>query len=351
MNTVSLRLLLLLIAHIGFSNLIMAQSNITLKKIEATNIFSDADFKSCHASTIVELKNGKIMAAWFAGNYEGSSDVSIWTSVLHKGKWSKAKCIADGIQNDSVRYACWNPVLFLNNSGKLFLFYKVGLSPREWWAEMKTSLDYGDTWSTSIKLPYGFLGPIKNKPLQLPSGDILFPSSTESVSGSSWKIHLEKSNSEALVWEKIEIDNDTFNIIQPTILNYSNGKLQMLCRSKQNVIVETWSLDNGFTWSKARASTLINPNSAIDAASMQNGVQVLAYNPMKAGEEWWHGRSVLTIAISNDGLNWTDKFTLENHKNGEFSYPAMLVDNAGILHVTYTFNRKTIKYACFKIEQ
>src|SRR5690606_2841870 len=104
-------------------------------------------FESCHASTIVSLKGNRLMAAWFAGKHEGSSDVGIWTAVYEKGKWGAPKEVANGIINDTLRYPCWNPVLFRTSAGKLFLFYKVGRSPREWWGMMMTSMDNGKRWS------------------------------------------------------------------------------------------------------------------------------------------------------------------------------------------------------------
>ncbi len=56
---------------------------------------------------------------------------------------------------------------------KLFLFYKVGINPREWWGMMKSSTDDGKTWSAATRLPNDILGPIKNKSIQLTNGDIL----------------------------------------------------------------------------------------------------------------------------------------------------------------------------------
>ncbi len=47
-----------------------------------------APFPSCHASTVVALKNGDLMAAWFGGTAEGAPDVAIWGSRRVDGKWT-----------------------------------------------------------------------------------------------------------------------------------------------------------------------------------------------------------------------------------------------------------------------
>jgi alpha-L-fucosidase len=340
-------LITILFFHAAFMD---AQENKVTGKLfllDSDFIFSNAPFQSCHASSLVALPGNKIMAVWFGGKHESNPDVSIWASVNEKGVWSDPKEIANGIQNDALRYACWNPVLFKSRSGLLFLHYKVGRSPREWWAEMKISADNGVTWSSTKKLPDGFLGPIKNKPMQLKNGDILYPSSTES-NDNIWTIHIERSDSLGNNWKKINIDCDTFNVIQPSLLTYANGRMQLLCRSKQNVIAESWSFDNGNTWQKVRATSLSNPNSGIDVVSLANGAQMLVYNPLPHGNEWWEGRSVLRVAVSIDGKDWRDIFTLEEHKEGEYSYPAVIQSSDGIIHISYTSKRKKIKYVRLK---
>jgi len=186
-----------------------------------------------------------------------------------KGKWSEAKQIANGIINDTLRYPCWNPVLFKTKAGKLLLFYKVGKNPREWWGMKMTSDDNGKHWTKAEKLPEGILGPIKNKPFQLANGEILYPSSTESLDEKVWNIHLEKSDKKAKTFKKINIACDTFGVIQPSILQYSGNKLQLLCRSRQNAVVQTWSNDNGNTWSPLMLTNLPNPNSGTDATTLK----------------------------------------------------------------------------------
>ena len=307
-------------------------------------LFIDPPFKNCHASTLVELEDGKIMAAWFGGEYEGHKDVAIWSSIYFHKQWASPQKIASG-----GGYPCWNPVLVKTKSKKIFLYYKVGNSPREWWGMMKSSGDDGVSWSPESKLPDGFLGPIKNKSVQLNDGSILHPSSTESTSDNSWKIHVEKTDSLSANFSKTLIDCDTFGVIQPSILIYRDGRLQLLCRSRQNAIVQTWSTDNGITWSRLTKLKVPNPNSGIDAVSLRSGLQVLVYNPGVAGPEWFNGRNRLKVAVSADGIKWDDIYYLENKQSGEFSYPSVIETKDGLIHIIYTYDRKNLKHVVLKI--
>jgi alpha-L-fucosidase len=341
-------LLFFIAASLLFLQSLFAQETVWSERLHVVDsglIFSDSPFKSCHASSLVALPGKKLMAVWFGGKQEGSPDVSIWMSVYKKGTWNKPKEIANGLQQDGNRYACWNPVLFRNRNGLLFLHYKTGTSPSTWWAEMKTSADNGRTWSSARKLPAGFLGPIKNKPIQLTDGDILYPSSTEGLNDGKWTVHLERSDSKGNNWRKIKVNCDSFDVIQPAILRYSRDTMQLLCRSKQNVIAESWSFDGGNNWQPVEATRLPNPNSGIDAVSLDNGFQLLVYNPLQAGKT---GRSVLRLAVSMDGYSWNDVMTLEEHAKGEYSYPAIIQSDHGEIFISYTYNRKSIKYVWLK---
>ena len=87
-----------------------------------------------HASTLVELPDGSLMAAWFGGTAERAPDVRIWCSRLRAGAWSPPRAVADGVQPDGSPLPTWNPVLFQASAargGKLLLFYKVGSDPRQ----------------------------------------------------------------------------------------------------------------------------------------------------------------------------------------------------------------------------
>ncbi len=301
--------------------------------VAAEFIYEKAPFPSCHASTIVGTKNG-LVAAWFGGTGEKNPDVGIWVARHENGKWTAPVEVANGVQNPTQRFACWNPVLFQPGSGPLQLFYKVGPNPREWWGMLKTSDDDGKTWSEARRLPDGILGPIKNKPVQLANGDLLSPSSTEQ---DGWRVHLERSTDQGKTWQKTGPIKGDFGVIQPSILSYADGRLQVLCRSQQRKIIESWSLDNGRTWSELAATMLPNPNSGIDAVTLADGRQLLVYNATT------RGRSPINVAVSEDGKNWQAALVLENQP-GEYSYPAVIQTADGLVHITYTWKRVKVRH-------
>ncbi len=305
-------------------------------------IFEQAPFPSCHAATIAETPGG-LVAAWFGGTHERHPDVCIWVSRREDGGWTSPVEVADGV-TDTMRYPTWNPVLYQVPEGDLLLFYKVGPSPSTWWGMMKRSADGGDSWSEPIPLPEGFIGPVKNKPVLLPGGRFLCGSSTE---GDAWRVHMETSPDFGLTWEKSPPLNDgkTFQAIQPTILVHKNGELQILCRSKNAVIAGSWSPDGGKTWSLLQDAGLPNNNSGLDGVSLKDGRHLLVYNHVKTPANARKGyRTPLNLAISRDGRNWFAAGVLEDSEIGQYSYPAVIRSEDGMVHIVYTWRRERIKY-------
>jgi predicted neuraminidase len=295
----------------------------------------DVVFPGCHASTITENGNG-LLAAWFGGTAEKNPDVGIWISQFTDGKWTKPVEAANGIQYKTKRYPCWNPVLY-NNGKEILLFYKVGPSPSTWWGEVISSSDKGKTWTRPYRLPEDIYGPIKNKPVLLKNGELLCPSSTEN---DGWRVHMEFTSDNGITWDRTHALNDkNTGVIQPTVLLHPQGKIQMLCRSTVSKILTSWSEDNGRTWSEFVNAGLPNPNSGIDAVTIQDGRHILVYNHLIKG------RNMLNVSVSEDGVNWKAAALLENEPKGtEFSYPAVIQTNDGLVHITYTWNRKQIKH-------
>ena len=219
-------------------------------------IFTSAPFPSAHASTIVELRNGDLLAAWFGGTAEGAPDTAIWASRRTANQWSAPYLL---VREPNV--PCWNPVLFHSSDGRLWLYYKFGPNARTWTGARLVSNDEAHTWSPPDHLPAGLLGPIKDKPLVLPDGTIVSGTSVESYS--SWALWIDRST------------------------------------------------DNGITWTKF-------------------GPITVPTQPQPA--------------VSADGEHFKIFANLEDQP-GEYSYPAIIQGKAGELDITYTWNRKRIRFA------
>ena len=145
-------------------------------------IFTEKPTDSCHASTVLPLDNGTVVAAWFAGSSESDDDVKILTSVRSTdGKWGEPiRVSADP------NVAHWNPVLFQNDDGTITLYFKVGKDTEYWKTYYSVSTD-GKNWAAPRELVpgdnSGGRGPVKNKPIRLKNGTIR-PSSAANTDAS-----------------------------------------------------------------------------------------------------------------------------------------------------------------------
>jgi predicted neuraminidase len=332
-------------------------------KPESEFIFQpgSAPFPSCHASTIVALKGGDLMAAWFGGTAERAPDVAIWGSRRVNGKWSAPVELEreKGIPS-------WNPVLFHTQDGRLWLYYKVGPSPSQWAAGRMYSDDEGKTWSKDERLPAGLLGPIRAKPLVLEDGTIVAGSSVEAHE--TWAAWIERSTDDGLTWKKIgpitisrAVDDAAtpapdppkdapgwaadkgprkyVGIIQPSVASLGGRHLRLYARSRTmaSKVAVADSMDDGLTWTQARYIDVPQNNSGLDVTRLKDGRIIMIFNNTTVG------RTPLNLAISTDGEHFRVFATLEDTV-GQYSYPALIQAPDGSLEMTYTWQRKSIKY-------
>ena len=297
-------------------------------------IYEEAPFPSCHGATI-EAVPGGLVVAWFGGTQEKHPDTEIWLSRRSESGWSPP----EKLTRES--HACWNPVLY-DDAGRLLLFYKVGPSPRAWWGRTMFSDDGGTRWSEAADLPHGLLGPIRSKPVRIPDGRVLCPSSTED---DGWQVHLEWYSRKRWLRTASVEDPEALGAIQPTVLVHTEAHIQLLCRTRSGVLAASHSRDSGITWSPLEATALVNPNSAVDAVGLTDGRFVLVHNPTSKPEESWGGlRTPLTISVSRDGAHFEQVAMLEEAP-GEYSYPAVIAAPDGGVDVVYTWRRSRIRYA------
>lgn len=304
--------------------------------VHREDLFVQAPFAQCHASTVVETGSG-LVGAWFGGSAEGRPDVGIWLSRRTGKGWSTPVQVAKGTSPDGAAEPCWNPVLFSPSRGPLLLFYKAGPSPSTWRGYLIRSKDDGRTWTDPEPLPAGIIGPVKNHPVELADGSILCGSSTEDA---GWRVHFEKTRDQGRTWEKTSPINggEKPGLIQPALLETGDRTILALMRSDAGRIFSTQSGDGGATWSVPEPTVFPNPNSGIDALTLRDGQHVLVYNPVT------EGRGVLAVAVSADAKSWDRVLTLEEEKGAEFSYPAVIQTRDGLIHITYTWKRQRVRH-------
>lgn len=332
---------------------------------------------SHHCSTVVQLPNGEILCSWFGGSREGSSDVGIWISRrAASGEWSEPLEIVKPAGE-----ACYNPVLFLADSKRLFsdrnhsaldplsvdelesprllLYYRRGTHPRTWQTWIMESNDCGETWSPERRMGDGLYGPIKNKPIILANGDWLAASSVESEERNYCMVELSTDQGETwTVSAPFEDAEHPLALIQPTVWESTPGHVHLLMRNRtvreygcEATLWRADSTDNGRTWSKPYPTDLPSNDSGIDVAVMvpspgdpgyENGglsTLALVLNPVST-----RARSPLAVWLSYDnGVTWPDRAIVEDDPTAiaGFSYPSIIPCAAGFL-LSYTWKRQGI---------
>ncbi len=153
---------------------------------------------SCHASTVLPLGDGSVLTAWFGGKKEGDTTVAIYLSKRSTdGKWSTPHCVSE---NDGIPH--WNPVLYQRPDGQIVLFYKYGVKIPDWITKFVLLDSDGNVISSPQELvpgdTSGGRGPVKNKCLQLTSGRLLAPASTEQ--NDKWIAFTDISDDNGKTW-------------------------------------------------------------------------------------------------------------------------------------------------------
>jgi predicted neuraminidase len=350
--------------RLGLAMLLSLPATLAQAAPRSEFIFTSAPFASCHASTVIELRNGDLMSAWFGGSGEGHPDVAIWASRYTGDAWSAPVELAR-----EPNIATYNPVFFYTKDQRLWLYYKFGAHPMSWSAGRRWSDDDGKTWSAIEHLPAGLYGPIRAKPLVMADGTIVSGTSVESYR--SWAVWIERSTDGGKTWTKFgpitvaakppapgvagdapaavpgssEWDR-TEGIIQPSVVSLGGKRLRLYARSTSRTgkICIADSSDSGVTWTQARPIDVPNPNSGIDAVVLNDRRVVLVYNHTP------RGRTPLNLAVSKDGEHFQMFHTLEDQP-GEYSYPAMIQAKNGDLLITYTWQRKRIRFVRFPLPE
>ena len=383
-----------LFLNVLFSSAIFLDSNGNKDVVDSMYIFPPQG-KHVHSSSIVGLSNGDLLSCWFEGSGERTAnDVMIKGARLRKGKntWSEPFLMADtpGLPD------C-NPILFIDGKNRLQLIWIVVVG-NEWEAGvLKTRIstnylndeapvwDWQDNiflkpgheftqtliegfkelntpeapWSTyaityedqlieasksAVKRETGWMPRIQ--PTTLPNGRILFPVYSDGFNLSMVAISDDQGDTWSPSLPIVGRGN-----VQPAIVCKKDGTLVAYMRDDGDYpgrIMISESNDNGYTWSVARKSNILNPGSSVDVIALNNGRWAMVYNNDV------DDRHNLAVSLSDDeGKTWKWTKYLEDNVNGSYGYPCMIQTKDGKIHISYSyqFNKeKTIKHVCFSEE-
>lgn len=344
-----------------------------------------------HAAFLDFLPDGRLACAWFAGSLEGASDISIYASVLdtEKGRWS----IAHQLSNDPERSE-QNPVIFADTEGQLHLF--------------NTAQPHGNQDECLLRQrPLSLTGDgLKSgaaKALDLPLGSfvrgrIVIGANREwlmpvfrciSRPGQRWTgshdtAAVAVSTNSGESWTLTEVPGSV-GCVHMTIVPLDGDRMVAFYRRRQaDFVHRSESLDAGRSWSAPEATDVPNNNSSINVIRRSNGQLAMVCNPTSAASSsdrrqslydelditdarpdatggcnpiWGVPRAPMALCLSNDdGLSFPVRKIIEDGegtclsnnsvdgRNKEMSYPYLVEDPSGDLHITYTYHRRAIKY-------
>ncbi|UCF99452.1 MAG: exo-alpha-sialidase [Spirochaetaceae bacterium] len=295
----------------------------------------------CHCSSIAENSEGELVCVWYEGAYETAPDTAIRIAFKPSGadSWLPAEQLFhySGIP-------LGNPVLFTFDRQTLYIIFSVLLG--ESWTEsmlfVSASQDGGHSWSNPGLLfaKKGLMA--KTKPLRLESGRILIPLYEES---GFFPVVLIADDPRQ--WARSRYTAETMArgaAIQPALAQLPDGNLLMYCRSARGTIWKSLSYNYGLSWSLCTPTGIPNPNSAIDLLRCDASTYLLAFNNSSAH------RHSLSVALSRDcGASWVFAGEVDSG-DGEYSYPCLLQDRSGRIHLSYTENRYRIKHTVFDLD-
>jgi len=289
--------------------------------IEEQDVFEDGRFPYAHMPTITEIDGG-LAVAFYAGTTEGHSDVCIWFSCYLNAQWSAPQMIAEGIEHNGSRYACWDPKIVRRNGAELILFYSIGPDEGGNWGMMRRSRDLGKTWTRPRRLTLDILPYTRNAPVTV--GNDVLVLSTDQSTGRSVNLRLKAEG--------------TFAPLRLPIVTYPNDRMQLLVRNDTGMLQERWSDDGGKSWSNVENNSIRHANSFMDAIRLHDDRVLLVYNPSATGERW-----PLALTVTVDGKMWADVHVLEVDQ-GRFSGPVLLQTADNMVHVIYAIQPRRLRH-------
>jgi predicted neuraminidase len=303
-----------------------------------------------HVASPVELKGGELASVWYGGSGECAPDVQIYFATFD----SEPRVIMNRarVQQDLGRpvQSLGNAVVLANRDGSLRLVF-VSIALGKWsGSQLNTcvSRDNGLSWSRVERLTlspfFNFSELVRNRPIALNGGCWCVPVYQEFLGKFPELLWLDEVDG-TLIARKTRVAGGC-SVFQPSLIPLDKRTAVVLLRDYTDAhrIYMSRSENGGVTWSRPVPTNLPNPDAGISGLKLSDGRLLVAYNDSTTD------RTNLALAVSQDeGLTWKRiaLFNSLNASNKTFSYPYLMHDSAGYLHLAYTADGKRIELDSF----
>ena len=306
-----------------------------------------------HSASLVELPDGRLAAAWYAGAHEAAGDVAIWFSTRDGAGWSAPRIVATRAATAAATRAyvgiLGNPVLYAE-SDRLHLWY-VSVGFGGWSGSSinhSLSRDGGDSWSPAEKLvtsPFLNLSTlVRAPPIPLADGGVGLPVYHEFIADRAEWLRL---SADGRILGKARMPNSRPGL-QPAAVALDSRRALALLRdggAGDGRVMADSSVDGGLSWQVSSSPPIDNPNASVALLRLASGRLLLAANPLTGG-----ARYELALFLSNDeGATWTPARVVENDSDREaaYAYPSLLQTRDGRIHLAYSWRYQAIAHAVF----
>lgn len=297
-------------------------------------------------------QKGRLWAAWVAG---GDSDLGYFvlaSSDDQGATWSKPRVVIDPPEAPTgLRKRILVGNLWTDPTGKLWLFYDQSMGYYDgragvWAITCENPDAETPVWSTPRRIWHGLT---LNKPLVLKNGEWLLPISVwgrGNINPAELRdahheldemrmAHLFVSKDKGETWTRrggVAVPETQFD--EHMFVELQDGRLWMLVRTNYG-IAETFSSDQGATWSEPKPSTLQNPSARFHLRRLASGRILLVKNGPLAERT---GRTLMTAYLTEDeGKTWKGGLVIDE-RNG-VSYPDGFQAPDGSIQIIYDRER------------